>query len=155
MAAWSDRLADMKGSKARLAPRQKRSLYIVSGILWFSGAIWLYLRYFGQLSGEYGPESNPAQPLWLKVHGAAAMAFLIVFGTLLGHHVPLGWRQKSQRPSGGILIGLCGVLILTGWGLYYLGNERLRHWTSLTHCILGIASPLVLIVHIRLAARPK
>jgi len=67
---------------------------------------------------------------------------------LLVQHVPAGWQQNRQRPSGGSVLALCGVLMVTGWGLYYFGGEALRHGTSLIHSGLGLAFPLILFLHI-------
>jgi len=89
----------------------------------------------------------------MKIHGAAAMAFLMVFGTLLFHHVPAGWEQQRQRPSGSFLLSISSILILTGWGLYYVGAEGLRHDISLVHSILGVVLPLLIFLHIRLGRR--
>src|SRR5262245_38745050 len=105
-----------RSAKALLHPLQKRLLYLTTAVLWVSGAVWLYLL-----------ETNPGRPLWMKLHGAAGMLFLILFGTLLFQHVPAGWEQDRQRPSGAWLFAICGVLIATGWGLYYIGGESLRH----------------------------
>ncbi len=142
-------------SKAALGSRRKITLYALSALLWVSGALWLYLKYFSQGQGEFGTETHPAQPMWLKIHGAAAMGFLMIFGSLLIHHVPPGWRQKSQRPSGAILLTTCALLILTGWGLYYLGDEGLRDWTSVIHWGLGVFFPALIVIHVVFARRGK
>jgi hypothetical protein len=128
----------MKKTKLLLEPIQKRMLYLTTGLLWLTGTWWLL---------------RPA-PLWLKIHGAAAMAFLIIFGTLLIQHVPAGWRQGDQRPSGGFLLTVCSILIVSGWGLYYLGDESMRHWTSIIHSVFGVALPIVIFAHVWSARRP-
>ena len=101
---------NLRKKSATLGVWQKRLLYGVFAVLWLTGAVWLYQPH----------------PFWLKVHGVAAMAFLMSFGALLLEHVPTGWDLNEHRPSGGSLLGASGVLILTGWGLYYFGNEEKR-----------------------------
>ncbi len=64
-------------------------------------------------------------------------------------HVPVGWQQDNQRPSGASLIAVCGVLIATGWALYYVGGETVRLWISRTHGMIGLALPLIIFVHVR------
>ena len=123
----------MKRSKLLLGPLQKRVLYWATVLLWLTGAGWLV---------------RPA-PLWLKIHGAAAIAFLLVFGTLLDQHIPAGLRQEEERPSGVWLAILCGLLVLTGWGLYYFGNEALRQWTSRLHWAVGLVLPVLLFLHVK------
>jgi len=120
-----------------LGPRQKFFLYLGTSVLWATGAWWL---------------ARPA-PLWMKIHGAAAFVFLLVFGSLLYQHVPAGWAHEKQRGSGGGLIALCGTLILSGWGLYYFGNEDLRRWTSGLHSYLGLALPILITLHVWLGRR--
>src|ERR1039458_2680143 len=108
--------------KVLLGSAQKRALYSTLALLWLTGGVWLL-----------GEEGAPARSLCMKIHGAAAMFFLMVFGTLLLQYVPQGWKENRQRPTGSWLVGLCSILIITGWGLYYLGSEFLRRWTSWIH----------------------
>ena len=130
-----------------LEPWHKKLLYGISAFLWLSGIIWLYFRYSPPMRGEFGPQSHPAKTLCLKLHGAAAMIFLVILGVVL-YHIPPGWRKKRQRPSGVALLAVCGFLILTGWGLYYAGNDRLREVTSATHSILGLLLPTIIFLHV-------
>jgi hypothetical protein len=41
------------------------------------------------------------------------------------------------------------VLIMTGYLLYYLGDESLRSMTSIAHWVLGIATLIVFLAHRR------
>jgi hypothetical protein len=81
------------------------------------------------------------------------MGFLMVFGSLLIHHVPQGWSQSRQRPSGSLLVSLSSVLIVTGWGLYYVVDRGLREWTGKVHWILGLIFPALIVLHIFLGRR--
>ena len=141
-----------EGRSPTLAPLQKRALYAVTALLWLSGAVWLGFSLW-QKTFALESETFSAQPLLLEIHGAAAMAFLIVFGTLLPGHLPLGWRRKQERPSGVSLLVACGALIISGWGLYYFGLERLRSATSLVHSAFGICLPLAIGLHVWLVKR--
>jgi hypothetical protein len=94
---------------AKLPLLQKRALYAVSALLWISGACLLLRERRGRLQRA---ESRPGSPA--ELHGAAAMAFLLVFGALLPQHLPNGWHQKCQRPSGLTLVLVCAILMLTG-----------------------------------------
>lgn len=143
----------LRSTDAALGRWHQRLLYGITGLTWLSGAVWLYLRYFRQVQGDLGLEANPAQPLCLEIHGAAAMVFLILFGSLLQHHVPSGWRQERQRLSGILLIASCSLLALTGWGLYYLGSLSVRHWTSLIHSAFGLLLPMAIALHVLLSRK--
>ncbi len=133
--------------KEILGPWHKRLLYGVCALLWLSGTVWLYLRYGTQVRDGFGPQVHPAQAIVLKLHGATAMVFLVIFGTLL-YHIPPGWRKKQQRPSGVSLMTVCGILILTGGGLYYVGDDQLRNLTSVVHSVVGILFPLIVFLHV-------
>jgi hypothetical protein len=132
---------------ARLPSLHKRALYGICAVLWLSGAYWLYVFYFAGGIAELG-SSSPVPALLPELHGAAAMAFLLAFGALLPQHVPSGWRQKRQRPTGLLLVLVCAILVLTGWGLYYFSEEALRAATRLIHSILGILLPLAMGAHV-------
>jgi 4-amino-4-deoxy-L-arabinose transferase-like glycosyltransferase len=45
------------------------------------------------------------------------------------------------------------VLILTAFGLYYLGAETLRPWASDVHIVAGFALPVLIALHIWLGRR--
>ena len=91
----------------------------------------------------------------MKIHGAAAMAILVLVGMLLTGHVRFAWRARRNRCNGSLFLGAFGILTLTGYGLYYAGGESLRAWTSWIHLAVGLALPLLLILHIWLGKRTR
>ena len=84
----------------------------------------------------------------MKLHGAGAMVILVILGTLLPSHIRFAWHARRNRPNGIALILFFGFLIVSGYGLYYFGNERLRSWTSWSHLAVGLALPAMIILHI-------
>jgi hypothetical protein len=116
-------------------------------LLYLTGAGWGWLHYFGKSPDEFSGNS-PVEPWLLKVHGAAAMIFLVLLGTLLPSHVRFSWHARRNRGNGVGLIAFLGFLIAGGYGLYYFGDERLRSWTSLSHLWIGLVLPAVLVFHI-------
>jgi hypothetical protein len=84
----------------------------------------------------------------LRAHGAAAMAALIAFGSLLPAHVPSAWKLKLNLASGISLLAGLALFVLTGWLLYYASADGVRAWSSYAHMGFGVASPLVLIWHL-------
>jgi hypothetical protein len=133
--------------KRILSPLERRIFYGVTFILWLTGTIWLFFRYGVPVEDEFGPQTHSAQTMMLKIHGLAAMAFLFIVGELI-HHIRPGWRRKQQRPSGASLLFFSGFLILTGWGLYYAGDERFRNWMSAMHSIIGFLLPVIIFLHV-------
>ena len=53
------------------------------------------------------------------------------------------------------ILSAFAVLTITGYGLYYAGGERLRAWTSWIHLAVGLALPILLLIHIFLGRRTR
>ena len=107
-------------------------------------------------------KDSPSGEFWqataanlLVAHGGAAMMTLLLLGALFPIHVARAWRGRLNRVSGAIMIAFNVVLIATAFGLYYLGSETLRPWTSNIHVVAGVAFPAMLAVHIWLGRRSK
>ncbi len=137
----------------RLARWHRYTLYGVVVLLTLSGALWLWLHYFGATVGEYGRVPHPQEQTALQIHGAAAMLALFFLGTLLLAHMIRAWEAGRNRWSGGTLAAAMLILTLTGYALYYAGDERLRAGASVLHWVLGLAVPIALVVHITLGRR--
>ncbi len=146
---------------AKLARWQIWLLTVSGTILWLTGAGWLLLHYYGQVQGEFGVETNPLEPWFLRIHGLVLIPALLGFGGLMVVHIPKGWKDKSQRVAGVALTAVMGVLILSGYLLYYLGIEWLRDWTSIIHWGIGLTLPALFVWHylgrnsVKLKARAK
>jgi len=130
--------------KQRLSRTQEGWLYIVGGVLAFSGIGWLVCHYGLRAPG---PAPHPLEVWWLRLHGAAMVGFLIVFGALLPRHVKQGWRQGLNLGSGLPLLVATALLILTGYGLYYIVSDEVRDWVSVIHWGLGLAGVATVALH--------
>ncbi|MDE3084012.1 MAG: DUF4405 domain-containing protein [Verrucomicrobiota bacterium] len=117
-------------------------------MLFVSGAAWLALQQWGQVAGEFGPRPHPAQTWLMKIHGAAAMIALILFGTMIPLHIRRGLRAKINRFTGTTMIALSLLLVASGYALYYVGGEQSRRVSALVHDFLGLGFPLLLVWHI-------
>jgi hypothetical protein len=139
----------------RLGVLHRRLSEGVLVLLAATGLVWLVLR-FGD-SADCDPEACLARwiPVVLKVHGAAAMAVLLVLGSLLQGHVVTAWRARRNRAAGATLLGGAILLVASGWGLYYLGGEWSRAATSVLHWVLGIACVPVFMVHLARGRRTR
>ena len=137
----------MSADGIRLSRRQGLALHLVAAVLFLSGAAAAAC----DLLAAAGRESEllvDAKPWVLKVHGAAAMLFLVGLGSLLPTHVVTAWRARRNRVGGAILLGVFVLLGVTGYGLYYAGGEQLRTAVQWTHLIVGLVEPAVLLAHI-------
>lgn len=125
---------------------QRRLLYTVFGILLATGVYWALVHYLG-----FPP--NPGEPLLMKLHGGAAMIALVLVGGLLYAHVPAGWNERRSRVTGSAMLATCGLLAITGYLLYYTGDEAARAFSSYVHLAIGLALPIALALH--LAVKPR
>jgi hypothetical protein len=138
----------MKYVTIHLSRTHQSWLYLIFSLVFVSGAGWLAFHYFAPATGEFGATPHPSEPWWLRLHGAAAFAFLFLFGTVVPNHVRRAWQLRRNRSSGVSFCSLNAVLILTGYALYYFGGEDSRAVISMTHWIVGLAFPLIVAWHV-------
>jgi hypothetical protein len=136
----------------RLKHLQRYFLYAVVALLFLSGVAWTYWNYLTVSPGAF---ETSAKTWAMKIHGAAAMAILVLIGMLLSGHVRFAWRAGRNRANGSLFLSAFAVLTITGYGLYYAGGERLRAWTNWIHLAVGLALPILLLIHIFLGRRTR
>lgn len=113
-----------------------------------TGLWWYYLHRWGQVESEWGDlMPHPWQKTLLRVHGASAFCAMMSFGFLLARHLPPAWRTRRHRLSGLPLTMLVVTMIVSGYALYYAGEE-LRPLAADVHLYSGLALPVVLLAHI-------
>ena len=127
---------------------QEMAVYLTFGLLLVSGVAWLIFDTWVRVQGDFGPEHHPAEHMVLIAHAIGAYAFLVIIGAMIPVHIPLGWHQRRNLASGITLLTICGLLGLSALGLYYIGEDALRSWTSLIHWIVGLAALPALLIHL-------
>ena len=100
--------AAMRAQSIRLGPWHQAAVYGATAVLAGSGILWLGLHYFLALPGQYGPQIHPLEPWMLRVHGAAAMAGLVIYGSLLPVHIRRAWSIRRNIVLG---IGLVSIMM--------------------------------------------
>lgn len=124
---------------------QRIFCYLTFFGLLISGIIWVILRLFVDFDSPFYFLSS----LSLKLHGLFAFGFILVFGMITSTHISFNWQVKKNRYKSGIfLFILLFLLIISGYFLYYLGEEFYRNITSYFHIILGITCFLAFIIHL-------
>ncbi|MGB8400489.1 hypothetical protein [Bradyrhizobium sp.] len=135
----------------RLKPSFRFSIYAALAVLLLTGAGWLVADRQKDLSSSEIWQQTAAS--LLMAHGGAAMVTLLLLGALIPVHVLRGWRNGNNLVSGSAMIALSTLLVVTAFGLYYLGSEAVRPWISWIHIIVGFALPAWLGLHIFLGRR--
>ena len=131
--------------KVRLEPWHRRLFYLVFGVLWGSGSLWLFIEWFKD--PELGTARTLLQTISMKVHGATMLVYLALLGTLIAH-IRRGTALKANRLSGFTMIALNGVLVLSGWLLYYVSDDAVREFSSTIHWVIGLIALPLLCAHI-------
>jgi hypothetical protein len=133
-------------SALQLDRRFRWCLYAAVAILFVTGAAWLAADQLKETpSGEFW---QAATANLLMIHGGVAMITLLLLGGLFSIHIARAWRGRLNRVSGSVMIFCNAILVVTAFGLYYLGSETLRPLISDLHIMVGLALPFLLALHI-------
>lgn len=81
----------------------------------------------------------------LIVHGFAAYFFVLLFGAMMPNHIKAGWKNKRNRVSGGLMVAVMSLLLISGLFLYY-GNET-RDAALWVHWVIGCSLVLLFPLH--------
>lgn len=145
----------MQRSDIRLGSVHRAWLFGAFAAAFITGTAWWVLHHWFQVDGEFGPAPHPAERWLIRLHGGAALLTLVLLGSLLTLHVKRAWLARRNRSSGSVLLALNALLALTGYVLYYAGGESLRAIASNTHLALGLALPVLLLLHITFGRRTR
>jgi hypothetical protein len=137
----------------RLSFSFRYAVYAVFTVLLLSGAGWLAADYQKDVSSDEIWQQSMAT--FLMIHGGTAMLALLLLGALVPLHLMRGWRARKNRISGSVMATFNALLIVTAFGLYYLGSEALRPWMSWIHIAVGVALALWFPLHIYLGRRKQ
>lgn len=128
-------------------------MYAVCAWLAATGLLWLPAHFMMRSVGEFDEIIHPLEPWSMKLHGAGAMIALFFVGSLMNSHIRRAIRVGHNLESGWSMIAVLLALVITGYGLYYLASENSRPIWSAVHWIIGLAFPLVFILHIVLGKK--
>jgi len=123
----------------RMPPLQRAAVYSVLGALWLSGCWWLCLDQFFAARGQFGVTPHPWEPAVLLLHGVIAILSMYLLGWISAQHVLRWWPRRLRRLSGGALAAFLALLAVSGFALYFVGDDRWQHAAALTHDVLGLA----------------
>jgi hypothetical protein len=116
---------------------QRRGIHLGVLALAATGLAWLAVHY--SVGAGAGELPHRAEAWLMKLHGAAMMAALFFFGSLVSGHAPRGWRMGRQRRLGLALWAAVALLVGSGYALYYFAPEPVRPALGWAHSGAGIA----------------
>src|SRR5262245_60414857 len=119
----------MKRRGLQLSRRHRLTFYACCLLLFVSGGAWAWANHLDE-SARAGESLRLLKPWLLKIHGFSAMGFVLLLGTLLPGHVRRSWHAKKNRKNGAFFLVSVSLLTLSGYALYYLGDERWRNAMS-------------------------
>lgn len=134
----------------RVDRRLKIVFYISFSLLYASGALEYFLRFFG-----IAESGSPTQAMVLRWHGIIGLWFLYFFGHFFKAHIWPSLRQIRHRKTGISLWIMLIVLSVSVPFLYYLSDEKLRDLTVWIHTYLGLFIVIPLVTHVVLAMRDR
>jgi hypothetical protein len=109
------------------------ALIAITGLVLLPGMLALRLEW--DVPDRWLP---PARVAWAATHGLLAFLTLLLLGSLLPLHVRHGLRQLKNRGTGIALLATLPLLVLSGWGIYYLSDEDWARWTSELHVLIAL-----------------
>lgn len=119
-------------------------MYSAFALLLLTGAFWLMVHF---LVAE--PETQAVWSAWsMKLHGAAALLGTFLLGMIWSAHIRHAWIRRRNRLWGGFFGAAVGLLVATGYGLYYFNGEGLRSLTEWLHWLGGVAMGGLYWVHL-------
>ena len=138
-------------STLRLKTSFRYALYASFAALFLTGVVWLLADW-----------KKDADEIWqqvaanmLMLHGGFAMLTLMALGALIPLHFLRAWHARKNLLSGSVMAAVNALLIVTAFGLYYLGSESVRPWMSWIHIAAGLFVALMFPIHILLGRRQK
>lgn len=129
------------------------AVYGAFSVLFATGVAWWVADALKHEASSEGEVWQAVSANLLMIHGGVAMVTLILLGALFPLHIQLAWRSRRNRVAGAAMIIFNGSLILSAFGLYYLGSEAIRPWASYSHLVVGLVLPALFVTHIRLGRR--
>lgn len=135
----------------RLKSSFRYSIYAAFAVLFLTGSGWLVVDWQKNISSDEIWQQTAAY--LLMTHGGAAMVTLLLLGALIPVHMLRSWRSGNNLVTGSLMITLNTLLVVTAFGLYYLGSETGRPWMSWIHIVVGFCVPSLLALHVFLGRR--
>jgi len=128
----------VRGAHGRMPRQVRAAIYLIIGGLWLSGCLWLVLDEFFARPGPFGPTPHPWEPALLLVHGVVAIAAMYLLGWVSLRHILRWWPGHLRRLSGATLSTCLVLLVVTGFALFFVSEDRWQHAAAFSHDACGL-----------------
>lgn len=119
-------------------------LFFVSGLLLIPSQLEFRLQW-NELN-RWSLEGN-YKTLAVALHVAMGFMMMFIIGALWPIHMRSLWRHTKHRISGVSMVAIWFMLLFTGIGLLYWGQEFWLTISSMAHTILGLVVVFIFIWH--------
>jgi hypothetical protein len=126
---------------------QRLWVYVLLGILWLTGVMWLCLDQFFSARGPFGKTPHPWEQPLVLTHGIIAIASMYLLGWISAKHVSHWWSKRLRRASGSLLCAFLGVLIVSGFALFFISDDRWQRIMAVIHEISGLSITPLAVQH--------
>lgn len=124
-------------------------IVFVVGILFFSGLILTPTVIENQLQLDMPWRISASGRIGVAaLHALFAFLTAILLGALWSIHMRAEWRKEANRWSAISMIFIFVLLLVTGIGIYYLGDSSLIFYSSLLHAAVGISLLIPFLWHV-------
>jgi hypothetical protein len=120
--------------------------FVLGGL---TGVVYGWLRYFGSVKGDFGPEPSPWQPFWQHAHVLSAPVLLFALGVAVRGHVQgmLGRGVQRGRRTGLVLLVLAVPLVLGGYAVQVVTAAGVRNALGWSHAAIGALFTALYAIH--------
>ncbi|MGK2856548.1 MAG: hypothetical protein ACSLFQ_05020 [Thermoanaerobaculia bacterium] len=132
-----------------MTPAQKLLLNATTAILTITGAVFAWMKYFMKTDDPFAVANHPWQPHMLHIHVVAAPVAVFVIGAIWAAHVKPKHEAgiKSRRKTGLAALWMIAPMVLSGYLMQVLTNERLVEAMKITHWVSSALFVVGLFVH--------
>jgi hypothetical protein len=96
---------------------------------------------------DIGLSENPLQVWWLRLHAGTATAAIWLLGYISAIHVQRNWGAGQRRSTGLLFVSAFGLLVVTGYLLYYVDADKPAAMLSSIHWVVGLCVPAAFLLH--------
>jgi len=132
-----------------MTPMQKLLLNVTTVVLTVTGAVFAWMKYFVKNDDPFAVANHPWQPYMLDAHVIVAPVALFVIGAVWASHVKPKHDAgaKPRRKSGLAALWMIAPMVLSGYFMQVLTNEKLVEAMRVTHWVSSALFVIGLLVH--------